>query len=220
VSFSWSDAAFFWPEAIMLLSFLGCILTDLFLRGRRHGPTFAILVVGTVAALVAALIKPPVATHYIFGQMVVADGFSQFFRLLFLVITLITAVFSWSSREIMGSDREHQGEFYSFLAVMAFGMMVMAGANDLVMLALSIELVSLTSYVLAGFARFSLRSSEASLKYVLWGAVSSGVMLYGASIFFGTAASELQARTEAASSGPSCLDDLTFPSDHAARHRA
>ncbi|MFG0314954.1 MAG: NADH-quinone oxidoreductase subunit N, partial [Phycisphaerales bacterium] len=56
---------------------------------------------------------------------------------------------------------------------------------DLVMLALTIELVSITSYVMAGFARFSLRSSEAAMKYVLWGSVSSGVMFYGISLFYG-----------------------------------
>jgi NADH-quinone oxidoreductase subunit N len=85
----------------------------------------------------------------------------------------------------MGTDRENQGEYYGFLAVMCFGMMVMAEATDVLMLALSIELVSITSYVMAGYARFSLRSTEASLKYVLWGAMSSGVMLYGISILFG-----------------------------------
>lgn len=185
MNFTWSDAAHFWPEAIMVLTFLGCVLGDLLTRGRRHEVPFGILTVGTVVALAVALLRPPEGTHAILGQMVVVDGFSHFFRILFLAVILVTAIFSWNSREIMGRDREHQGEFYALIAVMGFGMMVMAGANDLVMLALSIELVSIASYVLAGYARFSLRSSEASLKYVLWGAVSSGVMLYGMSIFYG-----------------------------------
>jgi NADH-quinone oxidoreductase subunit N len=64
-------------------------------------------------------------------------------------------------------------------------MMAMASAVNLIMLAMSIELVSITSYILAGYARYSLRSSEAAMKYVLWGAVSSGVMLFGMSILFG-----------------------------------
>jgi NADH-quinone oxidoreductase subunit N len=185
VSFQWSDAAYFWPEGIMALTFLACVLADLLTRGRRHGVTIGVLMLGTAGALLVALTNAPTESHGIFGTMVVVDPFAQFFRVLFLGVTLVTAAFSWSSREIMGRDRENKGEYYALLAALCFGMMVMAESADLIMLALSIELVSVTSYIRAGYARFSLRSSEASLKYVLWGAVSSGVMLYGASILFG-----------------------------------
>jgi NADH-quinone oxidoreductase subunit N len=184
VGFTWQDAGYFWPETIMALTFLACVGVDLIFRG-RHALTVGVLIGGCVLSLAAAVLKPPVGSHEIFGQMVVVDPYAHFFRFLFLLITLITALFSYSSREIMGRDRENQGEYYSFLAIVCFGMMIMAEASDLLMLALSIELVSVTSYILAGFARFSLRSSEASLKYVLWGAVSSGLMLYGASWLYG-----------------------------------
>ena len=170
------NSAYFWPELIMAITFLGCVLMDLFTRGKRHELTAGTLIVGAVLAMIAAVMKPPVASHAIFGDMIVIDSLSHFFRFVFLLITLVTAVFSYSSREIMGRDRENQGEYYAFLAVICFGMMIMAEANDLLMLVLSIELVSITSYIMAGFARYSLRSSEASLKYMLWGAVSSGVM--------------------------------------------
>ena len=185
MGFQWSDVGYFWPELIMALCFLACVLVDMTTRGKRHELTLGVLLAGCVVALVAAVVKPPVGSHMIFGQMVVVDSYAHFFRFVFLLITLITGIISWSSREIMGRDRENQGEYYSFLAVVCFGMMIMAEANDLLTLALSIELVSLTSYILAGFARFSLRSSEASLKYVLWGAVSSGFLVYGASWFYG-----------------------------------
>lgn len=185
MSVNWSDAAYFLPEAIMALTFLGCVLVDLVFGGRRHGLTMLELVGGTVLAMIVALVKPPEGSHAILGSMIVVDPYAHFFRFVFLGITLITALFSYASREIMGSDRENQGEYYGFLAVICFGMMVMAESTDLVMLALSIELVSITSYIMAGYARFSLRSTEASLKYVLWGAMSSGVMLFGASILFG-----------------------------------
>ncbi|HKI83233.1 MAG TPA: NADH-quinone oxidoreductase subunit N [Candidatus Krumholzibacteria bacterium] len=185
MSFNWSDAAFFWPEAIMALTFVACLLTDLLTRERRHGATLSVLILGAVVALAVAVANPPRGAHDIMGTMMVVDPYAQFFRVLFLAVTLIVAVFSFSSREIMGADRENKGEYYAYLAVLCFGMMVMAEANNLVMLVLSIELVSITSYILAGYARMSLRSSEASLKYVLWGAVSSGLMLYGASILYG-----------------------------------
>jgi NADH-quinone oxidoreductase subunit N len=185
VGFNWSDASYFWPEAAMVLTFLCCVIADFVTRGRRHGLTLGLLVLGSAVSLALAVVRPPLTAHEILGSMVVVDPFAQFFRILFLGVTLITAVFSWSSREIMGADRENQGEYYAYLAALCFGMMVMAEANDLIMLVLSIELVSVIGYILAGYARFSLRSSEASLKYVLWGAVSSGVMLYGASLLYG-----------------------------------
>jgi NADH-quinone oxidoreductase subunit N len=184
MNWTWSDVSYFLPELIMLGTFLGCVLADLLLP-RRPGLVYAKLLAGTAIAFVVALVRPPVGEHWVFGQMMVVDSFSHFFRLVFLGVTAVTAVFSYHSREIMGRDREHQTEFYALLALMCFGMMSMASASDLVMLALSIELVSIASYVLAGFARFSLRSSEAAMKYVLWGAVSSGMMLYGMSIFYG-----------------------------------
>ena len=183
MNFSWSDVSYFLPELIMLGTFLGCVLTDLVLE--RHGWTFAEFVGGTTLALLVAFVRPPAGEHWIFGQMVVVDGFAHFFRILFLLLTLVAGIFSWSSREIMGRDREHQGEYFALLAVLCFGMMTMVMSADLVMMALSIELVSITSYLLAGFARFSLRSSEAAMKYVLWGAVSSGFMVYGMSLFYG-----------------------------------
>jgi NADH-quinone oxidoreductase subunit N len=209
VGFEWSDVGYFWPELIMALCFLACVMADLVTRGKRHGVTLGVLVAGAILALAAAVIKPPVGAHMVFGQMIVVDAYAHFFRFVFLSITLITAIFSWSSREIMGRDRENQGEYYSFLAVVCFGMMIMAEANDLLTLALSIELVSLTSYILAGFARFSLRSSEASLKYVLWGALSSGFLVYGASWFYG-----LTGQTTFAAVGATLVDlegaDLTL----------
>jgi len=184
MNFSWADVGYYIPELIMLGTFIGCIVLDLVIP-KRTKLVFGKLLAGTVLATIVALVKPPVGEHFIFGQMMVVDSFSHFFRLVFLGVTLVTAIFSFSSREIMGRDRENQSEFYAMLALMCFGMMSMASAADVVMLALTIELVSITSYVLAGFARFSLRSSEAAMKYVLWGAVSSGVMFYGISLFYG-----------------------------------
>ena len=183
MTWTWSDVSYFLPELIMLGTFIGCVLADIVLRNPRL--VYGKLLVGTALALIVAVVRPPAGEHWIFGRMMVVDDFSHFFRLVFLGVTVVTAVFSYSSREIMGRDREHQSEFYALLALMCFGMMSMASAADLIMLALSIELVSIASYVLAGFARFSLRSSEAAMKYVLWGAVSSGAMLYGMSIFYG-----------------------------------
>jgi NADH-quinone oxidoreductase subunit N len=186
MNFTWSDASHYLPEAIVLFAAFGALVNDLIFKGRGNHAWVLLKVIGGLAIAGAlCLIRPPVGEHLIFGQMMVVDSFSQFFRVLFIGITLVTVLFSYSSREIMGRDRENQGEYYALLMILCFGMMAMASALDLVMLALSIELVSMTSYILAGFARYSLRSSEAAMKYVLWGAVSSGVMLFGMSILYG-----------------------------------
>ncbi|RKZ07948.1 NADH-quinone oxidoreductase subunit N [bacterium] len=186
MNFTWSDASYYLPEAVILFAAFGAIITDLVFKGRaNHGFVLAKVIGGLLIAGTLCIMRPPVGEHMIFGQMMVVDSLSHFFRLMFIGITLVAVLFSYSSREIMGRDRENKGEYYALLMFLCFGMMAMASAVDLVMLMLSIELVSLTSYILAGYARYSLRSSEAAMKYVLWGAVSSGLMLFGMSILYG-----------------------------------
>jgi NADH-quinone oxidoreductase subunit N len=181
---SWSDFGHFVPEAIMFGTFLLALLGDVVSRKRASVP-FLITLLGSLLALGFSLGGFSQETHTILGQLVVVDGLASYFRILFALVAVITVLFSWSSEEIMGRMREHKGEYYALLALITGGMMVMAEANDLIMLYLSLELVSLTSYVMAGYMRGSLRSTEASLKYLIFGAVSSGVMLYGLSLLFG-----------------------------------
>ncbi len=182
---SWSDLRHFVPETVLVVTFLLALMADLFARGRRPAGPFALALGGCLVALAAAVSSLPAGPRSILGDLVVVDGLAGFFRVLFPLIGAITILFSWASGEIMGPRREHKGEFYALVALMAFGMCVMASAADLIMLYLSVELVSLTSYVMAGYMRTSLRSTEASLKYVIFGSVSSGVMLYGLSLLFG-----------------------------------
>ena len=119
------------------------------------------------------------------GDLVVVDGLAAFFRILFIFAGLATVLFAWTSEEIMGRKRENKGEFYALTLLLTAAMMVMAEARDILMLFLSMEAVGLVSYVMAGYMRTSLRSTEASLKYVIFGAVSSAIMLYGLSLLYG-----------------------------------
>ncbi len=182
---NWSDFAHFVPEAIMFGAFLLALMGDVIVRGRKPVVPFLITLLGALAALYYSFSSPPVGDVGILGNLVMIDGFAGFFRIVFSFIAVVTILFSWSSEEIMGRGREHKGEYYALIALMTGGMMVMAEARDLVMLFLSMELVGLTSYVMAGYMRNSLRSTEASLKYVIFGAVSSGIMLFGMSLLFG-----------------------------------
>lgn len=112
------------------------------------------------------------------------DALGIFFKFLFLVTTAFIVLFSLSSSEII-SCKDRHGEYYSLILGMLLGMFLMASASDLIVIYLSIELLSLSSYVLAGFVKNSIRNSEASLKYVIYGGVSSGIMLFGMSILYG-----------------------------------
>jgi len=80
---------------------------------------------------------------------------------------------------------ERQGEYYTLMFGMILGMMLMVSAVDLILIYLSIELLSLSSYVLAGFTKLRDRNSEAALKYIIYGAAASGMMLFGISILYG-----------------------------------
>ncbi len=116
--------------------------------------------------------------------MIIVDPFGNFFKLLIVLSSVFVIVFSVMSREIKeGMDRH--GEYYTLIFGMILGMMFMISASDLIVVYLSLELVSLSSYVLAGFTKSSLRNSEASLKYVIYGGISSGIMLFGISILYG-----------------------------------
>jgi NADH-quinone oxidoreductase subunit N len=116
--------------------------------------------------------------------MVTADPFGAFFKIIVVLSSIIIIFFSLTSQEIKDVFDRH-GEYYTLIFGMILGMFFMISASDLILIYLALELVSLSSYILAGFTKHSLRNSEASLKYVIYGGVSSGIMLFGISIFYG-----------------------------------
>jgi len=184
----WSDMAHWIPEAVLCCTFLAAVIGDLIARGRKPGVPFTIAVIGLLTAgsyAVATALRADPTPYTIMGNLVVVDGMAGYFRLLFVFAGLATVLFAWTSEEIMGRNRENRSEFFSMTVLLTAAMCVMAEARDILMLFLSMEAVGLISYVMAGYMRGSLRSTEASLKYVLFGAVSSAIMLYGLSLFYG-----------------------------------
>lgn len=119
----------------------------------------------------------------IFGMSVV-DNFAVFFKMLISLSAIFIVGMSLLSKEVEDRGRRN-GEYFSLLLAMTLGMFLMPAATDLVMMYIALELVSITSYIMAGFMKDSQRSTEASMKYVLYGAFSSGLMIYGFSIFYG-----------------------------------
>ncbi|WP_447977970.1 NADH-quinone oxidoreductase subunit N [Candidatus Nitrospira bockiana] len=121
-----------------------------------------------------------------FSGLVILDPYAAFWKLLLYVVTGLTILLSLS---YLKAERIHLAEYYGFMLLSLSGMMIMVSAADLLTIYLGTELMSLSLYVLAGFKRFEARSLEASAKYFVLGAFSSGVLLYGISLLFGLAGS-------------------------------
>jgi NADH-quinone oxidoreductase subunit N len=136
------------------------------------------------------------------------DGFSLFFKVLILITTTFIVLFSISSSEVQSCGDRH-GEYYALIFGMVIGMFFMVSANDLILIYLSLELLSLSSYVLAGFVKTSIRNSEASLKYLIYGSASSGIMLFGMSILYGITGSTNLAEINSLITSPAG-NQLTF----------
>ncbi len=116
--------------------------------------------------------------------MITVDSFGGFFKIIVAISTILVIIFSFSSDEVKKSV-DRLGEYYTLIYGMVLGMFIMISASDLILIYLSLELLSLSSYVLSGFTKLRDRNSEAALKYLIYGAVSSGLMLFGISLFYG-----------------------------------
>jgi len=172
--------SFFYPELLLSGTILLLIVLDLLVRSQR---ALAILVViGCVASLLATFDLYSAQQGWLFHRMIILDNFSLFFKIFALVAAILTVWMSLGSNEIR---RVHQGEYYTLLLTCTLGIFFMASASNLLTAYLSLELVSLTSYVLTGFLPHNRRSSEAALKYLIYGGVASGTMIYGMSWIYG-----------------------------------
>ncbi|HEU4683134.1 MAG TPA: NADH-quinone oxidoreductase subunit N [Nitrospira sp.] len=118
---------------------------------------------------------------FAFSDLVVVDGYARFWKLLLYAVTGLTILMSLPYLKI---ERLHLGEYYGFTMLALSGMMVMVSGADLLTIYLGTELMSLSLYVMAGLKR-SARSLEASAKYFVLGAFSSGLLLYGISLLYG-----------------------------------
>ena len=121
----------------------------------------------------------------LFGGMLVYDNFGIFIKIFLYTFTTLTILLTLLTRI---PDREDSADFYCLLFGATIGMSIMASANHLLMVFIGIEMASLPSYALAGFLKGRRQSSEAALKYVVYGGGASGVMLYGISLVAGNPA--------------------------------
>lgn len=177
------DLAGLLPELVLSGAILLLLVVDLGLRQSPARPKVLLLLalVGLTAAA-ASIAAVPAGPKPIFFGMVAVDGFALFFKGLVFAAAFLGAVLGVMSPEV---KREQYGEYLILLLCLTLGMSLLAAAQNLLMIYLALELVSIPSYILAGFRRGDRRSSEAALKYVIFGAASSGLMLYGFSLLYG-----------------------------------
>ncbi|NIO12171.1 MAG: NADH-quinone oxidoreductase subunit N, partial [Deltaproteobacteria bacterium] len=171
---------FFYPELVLVVTILLVGFLDLFVENKKSLSFIA--AAGALISLGATLELSGTTGGWLFYRMVVLDNFSLFFKVISLLAVLLVIWMSMGSREIR---QVHQGEYYTVLLTSALGMFFMASSSNLLMAYLSLELVSITSYILTGMLPRNRRSSEAALKYLIYGGVASGSMIYGMSWVFG-----------------------------------
>ena len=176
----------FLPELALTVFILGTILADVFFKGSGRSRVVRIICLSALAVAAILLLFQESPSEAIFYGALAIDPFSRFFKWIFLLATAIIFLVSPHTREL---DNNPRNEYYLFLLAVMFGLFLMASALDLIIVYLSIEIVSIGSFILAGFLKQRPLSSESSLKYVIYGALSSGVMLYGLSLLFGMAGS-------------------------------
>jgi NADH-quinone oxidoreductase subunit N len=140
---------------------------------------FAVILLIIVAALI---VLAPGGRTVVFGGSFVVDDFARFMKLLTLAGSGAAIVLSFDYTRV---ERLQKFEFPILILLSTVGMMMLVSANDLIALYLGLELMSLALYVVAASNRDSVRSTEAGLKYFVLGALSSGMLLYGASLIYG-----------------------------------
>jgi len=176
------------PEIAVALLLLAVVIFDLaFPKNKKFLPWLTIA--GIIVAGFLTVKQYSLESGFVFESgntqgLIVIDNFAFFFKLLILGVSLLIILFSVSSEELKNCY-DRAGEYYTLITGMILGMFFMVSTVDLITLYISIELVSFSSYVLAGFIKKSKRSSEAGLKYIIYGAVASGIMLFGISLVFG-----------------------------------
>src|SRR6185436_7266903 len=175
------------PEIIVCVAAVVVMLVDAFAHPKQRWITGGISLAGLVAAASATiwLWTSGQTAGDAFNRMIVLDELRLGFTLVFLLVSFLTLLVStvWVHNEQLPA-----GEFHSLLLFATVGMMLMAAGGDLVIIFLGLEILSIATYVMAGFRRTDVRSNESSLKYFILGSFSSAFLLYGIALTYGATA--------------------------------
>lgn len=186
----------YWLAALGVL----LVLLDLFTADDQKVIVGWAAIAGLALSLIPILGMFGAPGRTVFFNTYAVDGFAVFFKIIIVVSTILVIL---AAMDYFRGQTRFEGEVYILMTFAALGLFLMAGSADLILLALSIEFVSLASYVMAGYFKMNAKSNEAGIKYFLFGAAASAVMIYGFSILYGlTGETSLYAIAEKVKSSP------------------
>lgn len=201
-----ADLSYFIPEILLTGILLLVIVFDLF---QKAGASIraGYLALGGLALVSIALFGQDVSSPMgIFSNMLAVDGFGRFLK---IVVTLGAMLVIWMSFNSNELKNRKVGEYYILILILVLGMYFLVSATHLLSIYIALEMVSIMSYLLSGYLKEQMRSNEASIKYVVFGAFSSGILLYGFSLLYGLTGSadiyEIQAALAMGTASPALL---------------
>jgi NADH-quinone oxidoreductase subunit N len=179
-----ASLSYFQSEVTLVAGFLLVILSDLFLSKKYPQLSFGLTICIVLIVMVQSFGLLHIESKSLFGGMVILDHLSVLFKILFCLVSLLFVLFVRYNRSL----QEHEkgiGDLYAILLAVHLGMNLMAMSANLLMVYMALEMVSLGSYLMVGYISHDPKQSEASLKYALFGAACSAIMLYGISLLYG-----------------------------------
>ena len=170
------------PEIIVAIAAAVVMIYDCYRPNHRHVSAILALLGITAAGFGTAWLGYAGAPGGNWNGMIAFDSLRMSFTIVFLIVTFLTILISsvWMENEDIPA-----GEYYALLLFATVGMMLMASGNDLVILFLGLETLSIATYVMAGLRRSDLRSNESAMKYFILGSFASGFLLYGMALIYG-----------------------------------
>jgi NADH-quinone oxidoreductase subunit N len=170
------------PVGVVIVTGIIALVVEMFRPQRQNGPIVAVSLIGLVAAFALLIPQLSMAPLESFADMVVRDRPGVIFQMLLIIGAFITILFS---ENYLRRKRIPFGEFYPLALWSLSGGMLMVATNNLLMLFLGLEVLSIALYCMAGMSRQEAKSEESALKYFLLGAFSSAFLLYGIAFVFG-----------------------------------
>ena len=169
------------PAVFLALGTTTLLIVDLFLPKERRHWTPWLALIGVVVSFLLTLTTYNSGTTAL-GEMFVADSFSGFMNMIALISAAISILLGIDYMRRTGNNR---GEFWSLLLLSTSGVMFMASANDLIVIFIALELLSIPLYIMAAFRMDNARSEEAGMKYFVLGAFASAFLVYGSALIYG-----------------------------------
>jgi NADH-quinone oxidoreductase subunit N len=183
------------PETIIVVTAL--VVLTIGLTSSRASKFAAIVAALGIVAAIGAILRLPAHAN-LFGGMLVISPLNSLFKIICLVLALVTVPFAATEKSLRNS-----AEFIALLLLAAVGLMLLVGSEELLMIFIGLELLGLSLYIMAGFDKTDVRSAEAGLKYFLFGSTASAFTLFGISLVYGmTGTTALAAIAQRIGAGP------------------